>query len=184
MANIFTPVWAVDGEIETPSEAEIRKGFACGPARPGVFNWLFQTLESTINALNLGDMASKFRQIATTEGIQGGGDLEADRTLRLDISGLQEATDIANEDLVVIFDADVGSHRKMTRQNFAAGLGGDGGPIGGANIGTGNGSVFASLSGSTLQFRKIKDGGGLGVSTVSNDVVIAIADMGAELSVE
>src|SRR5690606_10887854 len=44
MPDTFDPVWAVDGTVETPTEAEIRAGFVCGPANPGRFNWLFQTM--------------------------------------------------------------------------------------------------------------------------------------------
>ena len=189
MPDLFDPVWAVDGEVLVPSEAQIRNGFSCGPVSPALFNYLFQSIEQTINSLEVGGTGvSEAREIATTEGVQGGGDLSADRIIRLHINGLDTTTSIANDDLVVIYDQSEGEHRAISRENFVSGLGGGGGGGGGGvdageNVGTGAGSIFSGLSSTTMQFRKIKAGGGMDVSTISDDVVVALADMGTELTV-
>lgn len=186
MSNVFDDIWASDDNapIDTPSAAEIRQGFRCGPVTDGRLNWLFQMLMSAINSLGIGDMASKFRLISTTEGIQGGGNLEVDRTLRFDFAGMQEETTIADDDLVAIYDTSVGAHRKMTKANLVTGLGGGGGSLtGAANVGTGDGEIYVGLSGSNLQLRKIKDGNGIDVTTATNDIVISLANMGGELTI-
>lgn len=185
MADVFEEVWASDETalIDTPSAAEIRDGFRCGPASPGRFNWLFQTIMSAINNLNIGDMVSKYRQINTTEGIIGGGNLEEDRTLRLNFPGLEEEDEISGDDLVAVFDVSANKHVFMTRENFVSGIGGEGGSItGGANIGTGAGLVYSGVSGGNLQFRKIKAGDGIDVAVSGDDVIVALADRGSELT--
>lgn len=186
MSDVFDPTWASDDGalITTPTADQIRSGFVCGPADPGLFNWLFQSVMSAINNLGIGDMASKFRQIATTEGIQGGGDLQSDRTLRFDFAGMQEESTIADNDLVAIYDTSVGAHRKMTKANFVSGLGGGGGSLtGAANVGTGDGEIYVGLSGSNIQLRKIKDGNGIDVTVATNDIVISLTDIGSELTI-
>lgn len=182
---VFDPTWASDENalIDVPSDAEIRTGFVCGPASPGRFNWLFQTIMSAVNALNIGDMASKFRTIATTEGIAGGGNLEADRTLRLDFAGLQPETSIANDDLIAIYDTSVGAHRHMTRANFVAGLGGEGGSLitTAENIGGGVG-LFSAVDGEALQFRTLVDAGGFDIVIAGDVVALSLSDMNAALT--
>lgn len=185
MADAFEEIWASDDDapIDVPSAAEIRHGFSCGPASPGRFNWLFQSLMSAVNSLSLADMASKYLLINTTEGIAGGGSLEADRTLRFDFPGLEAEDEIANDDLIAVFDVSTNKHVKMTREDFVSGLGSEGGGITtGANIGTGDGEVYSGVSGSALQFRKIKSGNGISVAVSTNDVVIGQADRGSELT--
>jgi len=183
----FDPIWASDDEalIDPPSDAEIRLGFSCGPASPGLFNWLFQSLMSTINGLGIENMVPSTRRIETAEGITGGGDLTADRTLRLNIPGLETEGSIASDDLIVVYDTSRALHVQMTRENFVSGLGGDDGTIsGGANIGTGTGELYASVSGSNLQFRKLLDGGGMVIAVAGNDVSIGLSDRGADLTAE
>lgn len=186
MSDVFDETWASDDDalITTPSAAQIRQGFRCGPADPGLFNYLFQSLMSAINSLNIGDMASKFRLITTTEGIQGGGNLEADRTLRLHFPGLEEEIAIASDDLIAVFDVSANKHVRMTREDFVAGLGGEGGTLisAGANIGTGEGLIYSGVSGSNLQFRKIKAGDGVAVAVSTDDVVVSLANRGTELT--
>lgn len=181
----FDTVWAQDDNalIDTPSEAEIEAGFSCGKVTPGRFNWIIQSLMSAINAMDLTDVLSRFRRINTTEGITGGGDLTEDRTLRLDINGLEEEASIANGDMIPVFDVSANAHRKMTRSNFVAGLGGEGGVlIGGDNVGTGTGEVYSGNNAGTLEFRTIKAGSGVTVVTAGNDVTVSLADMGAALT--
>lgn len=185
----FDPVWASDeaAEITEPTAAQQATGFSCGPADPGLFNWLFQNLQSAVNALAAGNFVSALRSIATTEGIQGGGTLEADRTLRFDFPGMEAETSIANDDLIPIYDTSAGAHRKMTRANFVAGLGGDTGTGGGLiwnaeNIGAGDGEVFASISSGILQFRTIDEGDGVNVAVVGDTVLISLADRVADLT--
>lgn len=183
--SLFDPAWAVDGIVEAPSDAEVRAGFSCGPANPYVFNWLFQDIQTKLNSLSAGTPVQESREINTTEGIQGGGDLSQDRLIRLNIPGLQAETSIANDDYIVIYDVSDAVHKKMTRSNLIAGLGGEGGSITGAdNIGDGGGELFSSLAGDTLEFRTLKAGEGLVVSTVGNNVTVAHADYATSLTVE
>lgn len=185
-SDVFEEVWASDDDalIDVPSAAEIRDGFRCGPASPGRFNWLFQTIMSAINALNIGDMVSKYRQINTTEGLSGGGNLEIDRTLRLYYMGLEPETVIANDDVIAVYDTSAGKHVRMLRSDFVSGLGGGGGGItAGANIGTGTGLIYSGVSGTSLQLRKILAGNGMAVTVATDDVVVAMADRGSELTI-
>jgi hypothetical protein len=184
--DLFDPTWAQDSDlIDVPTDAEIRRGFTCGPVTPGRFNWLFQQIHATINALGLGDFVNSLRKIQTTEGISGGGDLSLDRTLQLDLPGLEEKTDTSNDDVMVIYDPATSKHRRQTRANFLSGVGGEGGAIsGGENVGTGGGSVFKSVASGLLQFRKLLGQGGITVATDGDDVTFALADLGSELTVE
>lgn len=63
------------------------------------------------------------RLITTTEGIQGGGDLSANRTHKLDISGLTEdvTPDVIN-DFLAAYDASAGLHKKVSITNLVATL--------------------------------------------------------------
>lgn len=182
----FDPIWASDDEalIDPPSVAEIRRGFSCGPASPGLFNWLFQTVMTTINSLDIESMVPLSRRVDTGPGLAGGGDLTGDRTLTLDIPSLEEEGSIAADDWIALYDTSRGIHVRMTRDNLVSGLGGGGGGdiSGGANIGTGTGSIFASVSGSNLQFRKLLDGGGMTIAVVGDDVALSLSDMGADLT--
>ena len=187
--SFFDPVWAQDGETYVPTEAEIRAGFSCGPVSPYLFNYLFQNLEATINSLNLEAMVPLTRLVETGTGLQGGGDLSQDRTISIDIASLQTTTVIANNDWVMI-QLDGGGYRKITRQNFVAGLGGgskgDGwGIIGAENVGDGGGQIFAGIDGGeTIWFRTIEAGDGLQVSTGSTEVLISFATISNELTID
>jgi hypothetical protein len=184
--DIFDPIWAQDSEDIVPaSEAEIRRGFLCGPVTPGRFNWLFQQLQAALNAIGAGNFVQSSRKIDTTEGVSGGGDLTLDRTLKLDLPGLEAKTSAANEDLLVIFDQTATKHKRITRAEFLVGVGGEGGTItGGENVGTGTGSVFKDVASGLLRFRQMLNGGGFDITTVDDDVVFTLADLGAELTVE
>lgn len=60
------------------------------------------------------------RTITAGAGLQGGGDLSANRTLLLDINGLTaEATVDGASDYVVMYDASIGAHRKVLAQDLA-----------------------------------------------------------------
>ncbi|MCO5164655.1 MAG: hypothetical protein M9939_26555 [Mesorhizobium sp.] len=182
---LFDPPWAVDGGITVPDVAQIRRGFECGDADPYLFNYLFQTIESAINALDTEGMVPLLRQINTTEGIQGGGSLGSNRTFRLDVNGLQERTSIANGNFLVIYDTGTNQHYKITRANVVAGLGGEGGTLTGAeNIGDGPGEIFSALDDDMIQLRTIDHGDGLDVSTVGDKVIVAFGSLPAELTVE
>lgn len=64
--------------------------------------------------------------INTTEGIQGGGNIAADRTLKLDISGLATATADPAADYVAFFDATDSTHKKALFTDVAGEALGDG----------------------------------------------------------
>lgn len=174
---IFDDVWAYAGEVEAPDASRVATGFTCGPVSPALFNWLFQTLMQAINSIgDLGAMVPQSRQINTAEGIQGGGDLSEDRTLRLNIPGLTAVTDINGTDLIVLFRG--AEHYKITRSNFVAGLGGEGGSIilGGENIGGGPGNVYSGVDDDTMEFRTLDSGTGLDVATSGDKVIISFDD--------
>lgn len=176
MADLFDPVWASDGQLYVPTEAEIRVGFSCGAVSPYLFNYLFQSIEATINSLNTAAMTPLTRQINTTEGVQGGGTLESDRTIRLAFNGLNAVTGIENTDLIAIYRD--GVHYKITRQNFVAGLGGEGGSIllGGENVGAGA-EIYKGLNVDTFQLRTLTGTAGVFVWTTGTDETnLAFAD--------
>lgn len=179
------PTWASDdsAKIDVPSEIEIALGFGCGKASPGRFNWIIQSLQSTLKTLSAGNWTSQARRIDTTEGLKGGGDLSDDRTLSLAINDLETETTIDGGDLIALYDVSAGAHRSMTRDNFVQGLGGGGGLVtGGENVGDGAGKVYKGLSGGNIQLRSVKSGGGVSVSVVDDNIVVALADMGSALT--
>lgn len=47
------PTWAggSSAELTTPTATDITNGFVCGPADPGLFNWLFNQITTCINSL-------------------------------------------------------------------------------------------------------------------------------------
>lgn len=54
------------------------------------------------------------RTVATEEGLQGGGALNANRTLKLDVNGLTGKASVASADLIPVYSASDGSHRKVS----------------------------------------------------------------------
>ena len=60
------------------------------------------------------------RTLSTTEGVQGGGHLGANRTLKLDVNGLTAKTVPVGDDLVGIFSVADTAHRKSTIAQIAA----------------------------------------------------------------
>ena len=62
------------------------------------------------------------RTIATTEGVQGGGTLAANRTLKLDVDGLTAKTLPASADTLPLFSVADGSHRKATITQIASAI--------------------------------------------------------------
>jgi len=90
-------------------------------------NMVEQTeLDAVVSAMSdaLALRALTSRAINTGAGLNGGGDLSADRTLSLDIDGLTEESSAAGGDFIVIWDVSAGALRKMSRSNFLAGIGG------------------------------------------------------------
>lgn len=179
MADFFDPVWAHSGDVAAPDAARVASGFTCGPASPALFNWLFQTLQQALNSVaDLGALVPATRQINTTEGVKGGGTLEADRTLSLNIPGLDTVTDHQNSDLIAIYRNDGSVHKKITYLNFIAGLGGEGGIIlGGDNIGGAPGEFFSGVDTDTMEFRTLAAGTGLEVETSGDVVTVSFADL-------
>lgn len=75
----------------------------------------------SITKENLMATLGALRTVNTTEGIQGGGNLGADRTLKLNFNGLSAAGAIdAAADLVALYDASGVVHVKMTVADFAS----------------------------------------------------------------
>lgn len=58
--------------------------------------------------------------ITAGEGLTGGGDISASRTIDLDITGLTTAADIQSADEMVIYDITATAHRKVTVGNISA----------------------------------------------------------------
>jgi hypothetical protein len=183
----FDPLWASaeDAALTIPSESRRLEGFSCGPADPGLFNFLFQELQSQVNSALAGNPVQTSRKVDTSEGLKGGGDLTQDRTLTLYFNGLDVVESSANGDLLAFYSPTDGVHKAIARSDFLAGLGGEGGTIaGGENVGTGDGAVFKAVSGSNLQFRKIKADTGLSISVVDDDVVVSFGVLPSELTVD
>ncbi|WP_145440170.1 hypothetical protein [Gimesia chilikensis] len=80
-----------------------------------------QTRGEFLSGVTSGSVPSS-RTISAGVGLSGGGDLSADRTLSLNITGLTEEASTGSTDLLVIYDASVGEYRKQTRSNFIAGI--------------------------------------------------------------
>lgn len=60
--------------------------------------------------------------ITGVQGLGGGGTIDANRTINLDLNSLPNETVIAAGDLVAIYDQSAGAHRNMTRADFLTGL--------------------------------------------------------------
>ncbi|WP_421998234.1 phage tail protein [Roseovarius confluentis] len=126
------------------------------------------------------------RRVDTGSGLTGGGDFTQDRTHAIDWSTLDTEDTAEDTDTIAVRKASDGSHVQMAREDFFAGLGGGGGGggsiAGGANVGDGAGSVYKGVSGTKLQFRKIKASPGVSVTTSGDNVMVGLADMAAELT--
>ena len=72
------------------------------------------TRESLMEALGA------LRSLTTTEGVQGGGTLGANRTLRLDINGLTAKPSPSGSDFLGLYSVEHGLHRKSTIEQVAA----------------------------------------------------------------
>lgn len=88
------------------------KSIAAGSAAITVVNGVDDvTLDVNTGA---GGVVPETRLIDTTEGVQGGGDLSANRTHKLDINGLTaDATPDASADWVATYDNDGAVHKKV-----------------------------------------------------------------------
>lgn len=95
--------------------------------------------------------------ISPGQGLSGGGNITASRTLSLNISGLaqiNQATLDENADFVVVYDQSAGQHRKVLLGDL---------PVTetilqnneGQNIGVGGQNVYVGMNGTFLQFRSI-----------------------------
>lgn len=69
---------------------------------------------------NLINALGALRTVNTTEGIQGGGALNTNRTLKLDINGLVEKTDANLDDMIVVYDVTAGIHRKIAARKMVS----------------------------------------------------------------
>jgi len=73
----------------------------------------------------LQSFALELRQITTSEGIQGGGDLSVDRNHKLDVNGLGALVGVdGSTDYFAVYDADAGVHRKVLVNTIIALAGG------------------------------------------------------------
>jgi hypothetical protein len=183
----FDPLWASaeDAALTIPSDSRRLEGFGCGPADPGLFNFLFQELQSQVNSALAGNPVQTSRKVDTSEGLKGGGELTQDRTLTLYFNGLDLVESSANDDIFAFYSTADGVHKAIARSDLLAGFGGEGGTLtGGENVGTGVGTVFKAVAGSNLQFRKIKADTGLDVTVVSDDVVVAFDALPSDLTVD
>jgi len=82
---------------------------------------------STLQQAGLDLKVSNSRVIATASGLTGGGDLSADRTIALNISGLQAKTNPSILDEVLIYDVSTSTHRRTTVSGITGYSGGGGG---------------------------------------------------------
>lgn len=182
---IFEPVWASGpgASITVLTDAQVEQGWTCGAADPGAFNWWFQRIETTINALNVEEMVPLARLVGTGAGLTGGGDLSQDRTINLNWPGLETKTGRRSNDLIAVYDQEDSKHVTMTANNFLAGLLEEGVISGGDNIG-GGADVFSAVNENVMEFRTIVGGTGLVATVVGDTVEITFDDMGAALTAD
>lgn len=76
----------------------------------------------TITRQSLMVALGALRTVATSEGIKGGGTLDANRTLTLDLPGLIAKAAPLGGDVVGIYSVADGAHRKATLDQIAAGI--------------------------------------------------------------
>ncbi len=85
-------------------------------------NIVATTVQAAINELDTEKVATT-RTITTAanSGLSGGGDLSANRSLTVDITGTTAETVVAGADEILIYDTSATALRKMTRTNFLSG---------------------------------------------------------------
>jgi len=76
---------------------------------------------SSVNDLIGYTPADSARNVSTTNGITGGGNLTADRTLSLDINGLTSVSVSRSADQIPIFSSVASANRKINRDDFFSG---------------------------------------------------------------
>lgn len=113
------------------------------------------------------------RTITPSEGIQGGGDLSTNRTLKLDINGLGVAADVqAGADYIVIYDTTAAAHKKTLISSL---------PTVSTTWGTITGTLSnqtdlnSALSGKVATSRQVLSGTGLtGGGSLTSDVTLSL----------
>lgn len=107
------------------------------------------TLDDHISNVNIHIDHSNI-EIISGEGISGGGNLVATRTIELDINSLTtEPTPEENSDFVAIFDTSAGNHKKVLLENLP------GEDNTATNVGTGGIGIFKQKSGVNLEFKNL-----------------------------
>jgi hypothetical protein len=75
-----------------------------------------------ISRNDLMDALGALRTLATTEGVQGGGSLGANRTLKLDFNGLTSKSSPVGADLLGVYSVADNAHRKTTVDQLASSI--------------------------------------------------------------
>lgn len=116
------------------------------------------------------------RSVLTTGGIAGGGNLSADRTLSLNISGLTEdLTPAADADFVVTHDTSAGTVKKVRLDRLPGGAGGTSSSSFSSIAVTGQSTVVATSATDTLT---LVPGSNIALTTNSTTDTISIAATG------
>ena len=103
--------------------------------------------------------------IVAGEGLSGGGDISASRTLDLDISNLTtDGSPDGSSDYVVTYDASASNHKKVLLNNLPGGGGGGGTINSASNVNTAGVGVYKTLTGDNLEFK--------GINAASNKLTV------------
>lgn len=64
----ITDIWAggSSADLTTPTATDLNTGFVCGPADPGLFNWLFNKITSCMISLQ-NDVTTLFANLAANQ---------------------------------------------------------------------------------------------------------------------
>jgi hypothetical protein len=106
-------------------------------------------------------------QVLAGEGLGGGGNIVASRTLSLDVNSLTaDASPDGAADYVLTYDTSAGGHKKVLLNDLPIGAGGEINTA--SNVGTGGVGVFKQKSGTTIELKNI--------NSTSSESGIAIVD--------
>lgn len=141
-----------------------------------------QTSVSNSNPFNVNVIPFNPSLITITgvNGISGGGDLTASRTLGLDINSLTlEASPDGAADYVVIYDASAGTERKVLLNNLPSSAGGETNTY--SSAGVGGVAITLTKTGVDFPFKSINSSSISGIA-ISDDVANSEVDISLDIN--